>query len=337
MSRVLHLPNEPFERFRDIYRALNRNRGMLEGVQALRFAAMAAMTSARTADDVADDIRSHAREMKNRTGWFGDLNSPVRFIVAAILLQSDLNMDEYFAGLESTAELFREERLRRGRIYETMAATILLTRLERVDREVVAKFKAIYEEMKKHHWWLTGPEDFPACAILATRELDARSACDKIESIYQGLNRSKFSKGDALQTASHLLSLADLPVDVLVERYAGLRTSFKRHNVSIWQSDYDELAILSFLNQPGDRVVETTLRIREKVKMLKPKPDINVSFNLAAGIAFFELVSKDESVETVAGAKAMLNMQQIIQAQQAVIAACAANSIAVTTTSSASS
>ena len=67
--------------------------------------------------------------------------------------------------------MFRDARLRRGGIYETMA--ILVLRIARdkkpVTADVVERFRAIYEEMKRHHWWLTGPNDFPACAMLVAQ------------------------------------------------------------------------------------------------------------------------------------------------------------------------
>jgi len=107
-------------------------------------------------------IRRISDDIKAQSGWFGDLNSPLRFIVSAMLYANDDGAAEFLAEIETVRQMFRTARLRRGGIYETMA--ILIMRLQ-ADKQPIAtstvdRFQAIYEEMKRHHWWLTGPDDF---------------------------------------------------------------------------------------------------------------------------------------------------------------------------------
>ena len=70
---------------RDLYDALNAERGWFEGAATLRFAAMTAMCCPGTGREVAARIRKLADEIKAASGWFGPLTSELRFVVAAML------------------------------------------------------------------------------------------------------------------------------------------------------------------------------------------------------------------------------------------------------------
>jgi len=298
---------------------------------------MTAVSCPGSADQVADRIRDKADKIKEISGWFGSLNSPLRFIISAIL---ELNGDTPAAFIDEVKrgrELFREARLRRGGIYETMAILILRLQndLEPIRFEAIERFQEIYEEMKRYHWWLTGPDDFPACAILVGQDASPAEIGAKIEQIYQSLSGVGFSKGDPLQTAANLLYLARLEPQVAAQRYYELADRFRRSGVRIWQSDYDELAILSFLNHSAQQVVDRVLEHREVMKTLNPKPNVSLTFNLAAGIAFMELVQLDENLDAITDAKALMDMQSIINAQQAAAAVAASSAASAAAASNA--
>ena len=132
-----------------------------------------------------------------------------------------------------------------------------------------------------------------------------------------------------------MLYLARLDPVVAAGRYSELANGFRQNNVAIWQSDYDELAILTFLSHPPCRVVARVLEHRKAMEELKPKPDRSLTFNLAASIAFIELVQLDDNLEAITDAKALMDMQSTINAQQA--AAAAASSAAITASATSSS
>lgn len=338
MSQAPHLPADPLNRFRDLYEELNAERGWFGDPSSLRFAAMTAVTCQGSPAEVAFAIRSTAQEIKRLSGWFGELNSSLRFIVSAILVLNRDRASDFFAEVEHGRELFRQASLRRGGIYETIA--ILILRLQNdlgpITAETVVRFKAIYEEMKRYHWWLTGPDDFPACAILVGQKASPGEIGAAIERIYQALNETGFSTGDPLQTAANLLYLSRLAPAVVAQRYFELASGFRKSGVAIWQSDYDELAILTFLGHSPYRVVERVLEHRKAMEELKPKPDRSLTFNLAASIAFLELVQLDENLEAITDAKALMDMQSIINAQQAAAAAAASSAAAAAAASSSS-
>ena len=146
--------------------------------------------------------------------------------------------------------------------------------------------------------------------------------------IYQALDDQGLSKGNPLQTAANILYLAKLQPRDAARRYRKLADGFRKSGVSIWQSDYDELAILTFLDHPAKRVIDHVLENREAMKALRPKPDRSLTFNLAASVTFLELVRLDRNSKVITDVKTLLDMQAMINAQQAAAAAAAASAAA---------
>lgn len=334
----IYLPSDPLARFVDLYETLNADRGWWQDASCLRFAAMAAVTCPGTPTRVADAIRDVAAEISDREGWFGNLRSPLRFIVSAILVLNEDSAHEFLAEVERVRKMFRTARLRRGGIYETMAILILRIAREKkpVTTDIVARFQAIYDEMKRHHWWLTGMDDFPACAMLASQPETPAEIGAGIEDIYQQLHAARFKRGDALQTAANLLYLARLDSRAIAERCRALADNFRARGARIGRDQYDELAILSFLKHRATLVVERVLAYQADIRQLKPKPDRSLAFNLASSVAFLDLVQMDEDLKEITDAKALMDMQSIINAQQAA-AACAAATVACTASASSTS
>ncbi|KAF0249395.1 MAG: hypothetical protein FD167_1203 [bacterium] len=318
-----YLP-EPLPRFRAIYEALYNEQGWGGGeTNSLRFAAIAAVSCPGEPTEVASKIKTVADEIKTKVGWFGDLRSSLRFIVSVMLIMNEDNVLDFLEETKRVHAMFRAAKLRNGGIYETMAILIMRLSFFRapIQMETLERFKTIYEQMKKYHWWLTGPDDFPACAILVIQKESPEQIGLTIEKIYQELKIREFVPGDYLQTAANILYLTHTEPVEITERYSNLATAFRRAGVQMWQSDYDELAILSFLESPPDFIVEKLLDYREKVKTLHPKPDSTLTFNLAASITFLELIRLNKKLKTIADVKALLDMQAIINAAAAAAAA----------------
>lgn len=328
---TLVLPADPLSRFVTIYKTLNADSGWFSNnASSLRFAAMTAAVSPGEPRDLSREIRQIADDIKDQSGWFGELNSSLRFIVSAMLYANGDGAAEFLDEVKRVRTMFRSAGLRRGGIYEMMAILILRIRndLEPIEPNTINRFQAIYEEMKRHHWWLTGPDDFPACAILVGQPESPGEMGEHIEQIYQSLNSAGLTSGDQLQTAANLLYLARLGPIETAERFRDLAIGFRQNGVSIWRSDYDELAILTFLDHHPDSIIERVLSHRVEMKNLRPKPDRSLTFNLAAGITFLELVKLDNEMKEISDAKALMDMQAVINAQQAAAAAAASSASA---------
>lgn len=333
----MQLPNDPLERFTQIYRALNADRGWFSDASPLRFAAMAALMCPGSPDSVAQSIRDVAEELRKRAGWFGELNGSLRFIVAAMLVQNGDSANAFMDESERVRKLFREAKIRRGGSYEVIAVLILRGNAKtEPELGTVRRLQAIHEEMSKHQWWLTDVGDIPACAILTARPQSPAEIAQEAEDIYQALVQEGFKKGNPLQAAANLLCLANQGPDHIAARFRSLAEAFGQQGTAIWKNEYDELAILSFLQQPASHVVDEVLYAQERISQLSPKPGRSLAFNLASSIAFTKLAQAECQVDSVTDAKAMIDMQAIINAQQAAIAAATAASVAASTAAASS-
>ena len=171
--------------------------------------------------------------------------------------------------------------------------------------------------MKRHHWWLTGPEDLPFCALLAGARGSPPEIGERMEALYQALRAENLSAGDPLQASASILALSDIEPGIAARRFRSLAETFREAGVAIWQSDYDELAILSFLDAAPRNVCDRVMLLREEMQALRPKPDRLATFNLASSVAFLELVGGDSSTKDLIDFKALRDIQAVIDAQRA--------------------
>jgi hypothetical protein len=336
MTATPYLPDNPLARFTDIYNALNAERRWWRDASPLRFAAMGALTCPGTPRSVASAIRRISKNIKEQSGWFGQLDSRLRFIVATMLLANGDKARSFLAEVKRVRGMFRKAKVRRAGAYETMAILILRmhARQAPITEATIRRFKSIYEEMRRYHSWLTGPDDFPACAILTGQDGTPARIGETIEDLYQSLRTEGFSIGNPLQTAANILYLSRLDGRKAAQRFRDLAEGFRKQRVAIWQSDYDELAILTFLDHPPKRIVDHVLKNRDAMKKLDPRPGRSLTFNLASSIAFIELVRVDRGLKVITDVKALLDMQAIIAAQQAAAVAACAGAAAASSASS---
>ena len=107
MQQPQTIPADPLGRFAALYEALNRDRGIWGDASSLRFAAMSAVTCPGEPDEVATRLRAIADEIKELSGWFGSLNSPLRFIVSTLLLLNGDSAKAFLDEVERVRPLFR--------------------------------------------------------------------------------------------------------------------------------------------------------------------------------------------------------------------------------------
>jgi hypothetical protein len=262
-----------------------------------------------------------------------DVGSSIRFIVAAILYQNGDSAKSFIKEVERVRKMFRAEKLHRALAMEMMAVLVLRVQTSgsTISRQTVRRFREIYDEMKQHHRWLTGADDFPACAILTGQRGTPRRIGDNTEEIYSELRARKFPSGNPLQTAANLLFLADGTPQQLADRTASLKAEFRSRKVRITQLNYDELAILAFLKQRPETVVADVVANREELRTVRPRFDAGTQFNAAVGVTFVKLSGAGATMGSVSQAKTLIDMQAVLAAQQAAAAAGAAAAAAAAT------
>jgi hypothetical protein len=313
------IPDDPLARFQQIYAALSERRGWLEDATPFQFAAISLVTSPGDPEEIADNLRNLGEALKKRAGWFGDLRSATRFLVAASLLRAEESAETFCAAEEAASELFREQGLRRGSVYEVIAILILRQQNAHgiVQSHQVARFKTIYEMMKSYHWWLTGPDDYPACALLCASQDRPQEIGRRVEAFYKGLKELGISSGDELQTVSHILFFNPTADELAMDRFQRLHAAFRAAHVFMEQRDYDELAILTFLDHEPRAVAERVVEHRKVMAKLRPNPGRSLSFSFACSTVFLELAKLSPTLESVAEARLLKQLEDVNQAKQA--------------------
>ena len=333
------LPEDPLERFIRSFQAVYADKRWTEDVSALRYAALTLATVEGDPGRLADELRSVADILKDRAGWFGPLNSSIRFGVAAMLMRHRDDPAAFCDEVERVEDMFREAGLRARSAFSVLA--ILILREQADDRRIrpdrIRRFCDIYREMKKHHRWLTGPDDYPACALLCQAEDAPSRIGERVEAFYEGLRDRDFQRGNGLQTVSHILFFNPASDQVALTRFRAIYDGFKEAGLWMNTGDYDEVAILSFLDHPVATVVRRTLEHRVKIAEMRPRPGKELSYSLACSTTFLELVQLNPELNRIHDVQNVMQIQAILQAQQAAMIAAAAGASAAAASSSSSS
>lgn len=310
---------DPLERFLAIHAALEVDRPWYLDKAPQRLAAVCLLPAAGTAEELAAATRREDAALAARLGWTNGVAMSVRLLIAAQLAKYGDAAGPYLDEAQRVRRLLREVKLRPGGVYELLAVLVLRRVLGRaIERADVARFAAIYAAMKRHHWWLTGPEDLPACAMLVPRPEDPASIGAGTDAIYRALHaRADLWRGDPLQTAANVLFLANVPAEEIAGRFALLAAEFARRGVKIGQGRYDEVAILCFLAWPIEKIVAVVLEFRDRMRAAVSWLGKGGALDLAASLAVFRLAGQDGTLASLADAKLLLDMQAVVTAGEA--------------------
>lgn len=329
----MQIPDDSLARSLAIFDVLHDDAAWTEDRTALRFTSTSLATASGDPATLAKRTREVADTLAAESGWFGPLRSAVRYCVAAMLVTHDLDPLRFLSEVDRTSARLRERRMRRGDIHEILATLILMGRSHRVADERVARFCEIYDAMRRHHPWITGADDYPSCALLV--EAPPARLVERIEHFYESLRALGFRRGNALQLVSHLLVLNPAPDDVAVRRFADIYQAFRDDKLWMDAGDYDEVAMLTFLDQPAAQITRRVAEHRDVIQKHRPRPGKQLGFSLACTTVFLDALRGDERVSVVAGVGGMIQAQALIAAQNAaVVAAIAAGGAAAASSSS---
>jgi hypothetical protein len=329
-DRPSALADDPLERFFALEQAFDSDRGFWGDHVPLRLVAANLVLSPGDPVEIAARVRAIAEDVRKQLSRFSDVAPAIQLLIAAVLLQRGDEPAGFFEEVARVRQIMRRLGLRRREIFETIAILALRIRNERapISDEQVERLRDIYEQMKRHHWLLTGPEDYPACAFLVgQRERSPEQIGERANQIYEGLReRARLWRGDPLQTASNMLALSALEPGELVDRFCLLAEGFDQAGMRIRQDEYDEVAVLCFLARPTAKIIETVIGYRDVIRERLRWTNRATAFGLAGNLAFVRLVGNDPELGVLADAKTLLDMQTVIAARQAAAAGAAAGS-----------
>lgn len=307
----------PLERYRAVMGSLATERDFFDDQFWLRFAAQAAVLCPGEPDSVANRIRTVASTLKHHAKWYQDLAAPVRFIVAALLVQHHISVDEFLAEHPRISGLLHQAGLRHGGFCETMA--IIIMRLSIHDRPInlqdAKRIKAIYDQMKSYHWWLTGPDDLPSCAALAQCSGSPDVVVSCAENAYRQLHGAGLGSGNHLQTATNILPLAGISIDGAVSRFLSLRLNLEdATGTPIQPQDYDAISVLTLLDHQPKHIVENLIAVRKELDLFQPELQGTANLFIATDLCFLDLVRFDRDLAPLTGERHSEALKRAIHA-----------------------
>lgn len=310
---TLAIPRDPLATFIAIVEALKEQQRWFDDRTILRYAALPLIVAKDDPKTLAARVAAGGKTLAESAGWLNDLRGSMRYVLAALAVTADTDPHDLARALEAIQARFREVGVRRGGAYESIAAAMLHFAGKDSPSDVL-RMQRIYVAMREHHWWLTGPGDLPACALLTVHGGDVLAMTSRIEAMYTRLREHGLSASDGLQLASHVLCLAPGTVPEATNRMLDLYEGFKAKGIQMWDSDRDELAVLCLLGDEPAKLVELVVdhraRIKEQLSFVGPV----TSFSYACGTAFLAARAGQRLVDPLAQTVQVANLVQAVNA-----------------------
>jgi len=312
---------DPLARFAELFTAFDAGRKLLGDRAPLRLAAVTLVATPGDATELAARVRARAAELDpHYGGWTSSMADAVRIVLAATLVRVGESVEEFVAATTRVQALMRAAGVRKGGVHEVLASLVLRRVVQGAPTEAhVVRMRGIYERMKHHHWFLTGPEDLAPCAMLVGKDGTPEEIGDHIEAIYARLAAApKIWRGDELQTAANVLGLAALAPDEAVSRFLSIAAALRERKVPVRGREYDEVAVLAFLPRSASQIAERVAVMHARLTAELAWHEDSVATSLATNLAFVEQLQAepDARVGALADAKLLLDMQSIVTVRQ---------------------
>ena len=285
----------PLERYRSIVGVLSSEKDAWDDTFWLRFAAQAAVLCPDPSLLLAQRIREIADVLFRTAAWYQTLASPARFVVAALLLQHDIPATDFIAARTRMSGLMDEVDLRHAGFPEIMTILILLLGNRSLGTGEIERLKEMYGQMKRFHWWLTGPEDLPACAALLECQGSPELVASHVEAAYRQLHDAGIPIGERLQTAANLLPLAGPGIDQTVARYCRLAAVLSDRIGMFTEAYHDPVALLTLLDHAPDLVIGHFAAVMSELDLFQPEEQGASNILIASDLTFLDLVRCDSN------------------------------------------
>lgn len=250
--------------------------------------------------------------VKKSVSIFSPLRS-IYFPLAGLILAKGNHPDEEIDRLHRNFEELRSGGLRNS-LFTYITAFLLEDSMD------VRRIKAIHEEMKKHHRFLTSYDDYPAAAIIAKQEGNPTELLEISEQYYQALNQNGFYKGNDLQFLANMLVMNGVFSQELVSGVIYAKDELSRSGLKVKQMHYPSLGVIA-LSGKIKEVTALSLELAD-MKLFKWYKDMAI---IAAAV-FVSQEYIDASTGLTAAVQAMIQAQQASAAVATAAVATAASS-----------
>lgn len=269
-----------------------------------------AVTNIYLSRNRAFDVQTHEAAVaviKKSEGWTSPLRSHLLHVAAAFMVIKEEDV-------ESSLKLLNQNQkeLNNAGFWKTSytyLAALLMKKPEEAERT-----KKLYEEMKKHHKFLTSNEDIPYAALLGSREglLEERAAT--MNMYYRDLRERGFTMGNDLQWLSQIMSFDSPDYDPeMVGRVLAIQQFFKDEKIKIRLAQYPILGFLAVTQVDGEALREIAKNTRE----LEQNKIFRWYKEMAFSTAVQQTMVDNIDVQDISAMTFSTSLETLMQAQQA--------------------
>lgn len=308
------------ESYRRTFEQVKKRHRWSSGNAVLRFAALC-LAGVPGANPV-EAMERAAETLKRKSGFWASLNSPLRTLLAAMILRRGLDPSRIHDAMEKTCAELKKRGLGGYGEYKRLAGLILAFRHGPETPGIVFdRLQEIHATWVRDHWWLTGEDDLPMAALHASRSESVDALTARLEETYRRLVEAGCGRGNALQLASHILGVRPWDGRRAAGRFADIAAAFESEHRSIGRGQYDEVALLALTTGPAERIARKVAGACEVLRADVGWTGQGLAFPLAVGCWLAEQAPAPDVTEAheIVSAKQVMD---IVAAQAAAAVVC---------------
>lgn len=271
------------------------------------------VASGKTFD--AKKYKEILQEMKNQTSWVSPLRTSVGHSIAASLME-DENSERAVENLIENEKILKEAKFKSGSF--SFIGAQFLTKNDNEKRAHAQNARALYEEIRKHHRFLTSFDDIPYTVLLSSPNEDVVLRAETMNRYYKELRTFNFSAGNELQWLSQVMTFSSAQYDSnLVSSVVAIRDTLKKQDVKVKYMHYPLLGFLAILKLNAVQLQQIIDLYHELKGMKLLKWHREFVLFMAVQIAIYDMAIVQQSLSMAI----MSSIELLIQAQQAAMMA----------------
>lgn len=192
--------------------------------------------------------------LKSKTGVFSDFRGDGKLAMISMLALSE-NPEEKLNQAMQIHGMLKKQCISSQCLSITAITIANMTEPEKYE-EIVSRTGSIYQRMKKEHPFLTSGEDSVFAALLAITNQSEAQILSETEQCYKTL-KNKFFSGNAVQSVSHVLALAEGKPEEKCEKVKVLFDEMAKKGYR-YGTEYElaTLAVLALKSEDVPKIIE---------------------------------------------------------------------------------
>ena len=214
-----------------------------------------------------DRINEALDIVQENTGFFSTFRG-MNKLSTALSISTEIDMEDSLKQLIKIHDKLKVKFSNSS--YLPIAAQIIFKAKDRIDIDIaINKTRLAYDYMKNNHGFLTGAEDVPNAAIIATTVDNLEAKFKDIETSYEYFRSKKLASRNILQSLSHSVVLINEPIESGCSKVMDMSRVLANNGVAIKNYYVPILGILPFITNNYDEFAKKALQVSQLIKKEK--------------------------------------------------------------------